>query len=52
MSAKKVVESHIISIIQNEQLREQSDLQEILKQRGYDVPQATLSRKLKKLNHF
>lgn len=50
MSSKKMVENHIVNIIQNEQVREQSDLQELLKLRGYDIPQATLSRKLKKLN--
>ena len=50
MSLKKVMENHIVNIIQNEPVREQADLQEILKRRGYDIPQATLSRKLKKLN--
>ncbi len=50
MSSKKVIENHIVSIVQNEFVREQSDLQDILKSRGYDIPQATLSRKLKKLN--
>jgi len=50
MKTKKVVDNHIIDIIQKEPVREQSDLQEILKLRGFDIPQATLSRKLKKLN--
>ena len=50
MASKKMVENHIVNIVQNEQVREQSDLQELLKVRGYDMPQATLSRKLKKLN--
>lgn len=50
MKAKKIVDNHIIDIIQKESVREQGDIQEILKRRGYDVPQATLSRKLKKLN--
>jgi transcriptional regulator of arginine metabolism len=50
MESKKAVESHIVNIVQNELVREQSDLQDILKLRGYDIPQATLSRKLKKLN--
>ena len=50
MCSKKVIENHIVSIVQNEFVREQSDLQEILKSRGYDIPQATLSRKLKKLD--
>jgi transcriptional regulator of arginine metabolism len=50
MGSKKMIEDHIVSIVQNEFVREQSDLQDILKNRGYDIPQATLSRKLKKLN--
>lgn len=50
MDAKKIVDNHIVDIIQNDSVREQSDLQEMLKSRGYDIPQATLSRKLKKLN--
>ncbi len=50
MGSKKLLENHILNIVQNEAVREQVDLQEILKRRGYDIPQATLSRKLKKLN--
>ncbi|HLX54062.1 MAG TPA: hypothetical protein VKR58_08970 [Aquella sp.] len=50
MEPKKLIENHILNIIQNEPVREQADLQDILKKRGYEVPQATLSRKLKKLN--
>ena len=50
MRVKKIIENHILNIVQNETIREQSDLQNILKNRGYDIPQATLSRKLKKLN--
>ena len=50
MSKNKHLEGHIISIIQNYDIREQSDLQKKLKERGYDTPQATLSRRLKKLN--
>jgi transcriptional regulator of arginine metabolism len=50
MSSKKVIENHIVHIIQNEEVREQGDLQELLELRGYTIPQATLSRKLKKLN--
>lgn len=40
---------HILNIIQNYEILEQSDLQTLLKERGYNIPQATLSRKLKKL---
>ncbi len=50
VESKKVIENHIVNIVQNELVREQGDLQDILKLRGYDIPQATLSRKLKKLN--
>jgi transcriptional regulator of arginine metabolism len=47
---KNIIENHILNIIQKEEVREQSDLQELLKSRGFDIPQATLSRRLKKLN--
>lgn len=40
---------HILNIIQNHEILEQSDLQTLLKERGHSIPQATLSRKLKKL---
>ncbi|BEP31094.1 MAG: Arginine pathway regulatory protein ArgR, repressor of arg regulon [Wolbachia endosymbiont of Drosophila biauraria] len=40
---------HILNIIQNHEILEQSDLQTLLKERGHKIPQATLSRKLKKL---
>nr|WP_241480481.1 hypothetical protein [Legionella norrlandica] len=39
----------ILSIVQTENIAEQSDLQHSLKKRGYDIPQATLSRRLKKM---
>jgi len=48
---KNIIDNHILNIIQKEEVREQSDLQELLKSRGFDIiPQATLSRRLKKLN--
>jgi len=50
MSEKNIIDTHILNIIQKEVIREQGDLQVILKARGYDIPQATLSRRLKKLN--
>lgn len=40
---------HILNIIQNYEILEQSDLQTLLKKRGYNISQATLSRKLKEL---
>jgi len=47
---KNIIENHILNIIQKEEVREKSYLQELLKSRGFDIPQATLSRRLKKLN--
>src|SRR5690349_18196600 len=43
------LEGHIINLVQTHSLHEQSELQELLKERGFDIPQATLSRKLKKM---
>ncbi len=40
---------HILNIIQNHEILEQSDLQTLLKKRGDNISQATLSRKLKEL---
>lgn len=50
MSRDTVIDGHILSIIQNHEIVEQLDLQKILKERGHEIPQATLSRRLKKLN--
>ena len=44
------MDGFILTIVQAQNIFEQSDLQESLKSRGYDIPQATLSRRLKKLN--
>jgi len=44
-----VIEGHILNLVQTRIIYEQSELQELLKERGYDIPQATLSRKLKKM---
>jgi transcriptional regulator of arginine metabolism len=49
MSGDTVLDGHIIHIIQNQDICEQNDLQNALKKSGYDIPQATLSRRLKKL---
>ena len=49
MSKDPIIDSHILNILQNHPIEEQSELQELLKVRGFDVPQATLSRRLKKL---
>lgn len=39
----------ILAIVETENIAEQSELQQSLKNRGYEVPQATISRRLKKL---
>ena len=49
MSHDNLLDGHILSIVQIQEIAEQSDLQQALKERGYDIPQATLSRRLKKL---
>ncbi|MBS0184891.1 MAG: ArgR family transcriptional regulator [Proteobacteria bacterium] len=49
MLEDRTLEGHILSIIQNYEILEQSELQKHLKERGYEIPQATLSRRLKKL---
>lgn len=49
MSRDNIVDGLILNIVQTQEIAEQSDLQTSLKQRGYDIPQATLSRRLKKL---
>lgn len=49
MVRSAALDGHILNIIQNYDIPEQSDFQRLLKDRGYDIPQATLSRRLKKL---
>ncbi|KTD65162.1 arginine repressor [Legionella shakespearei] len=49
MTHDSVLEDVILLIVQTENIAEQSDLQQSLKKRGYDIPQATLSRWLKKM---
>lgn len=44
-----ILEGHILNIIQSNEIAEQNELQEQLIKRGFAIPQATLSRKLKKL---
>ena len=50
MLHETVLDGHILNIIQNHEIKEQAELQKMLQQRGYDIPQATISRRLKKLN--
>ncbi len=50
MSHDNLLDGLILTIVQTQNIIEQSELQQSLKNRGYDVPQATLSRRLKKLN--
>lgn len=49
MLQETVLDGHILNIIQNNEISEQSELQDLLQGRGFDIPQATLSRRLKKL---
>ncbi|KTD68637.1 MULTISPECIES: ArgR family transcriptional regulator [Legionella] len=49
MSQDAALDGHILNIVQTEKIAEQIDLQNSLKVRGYTIPQATLSRRLKKL---
>ena len=49
MDRDSALDGHILNIVQNHEIFEQSDLQALLKERGFDIPQATLSRRLKKL---
>lgn len=50
MSHDTLLDGLILTIVQTQNIVEQSELQQRLKNRGHDVPQATLSRRLKKLN--
>lgn len=50
MTRDSIIDDLILSIVHNEAIAEQSELQERLKKRGHDIPQATLSRRLKKMN--
>ncbi|CEG55633.1 arginine repressor [Legionella fallonii] len=49
MTKDAVLDGYIVNIIQSHNISEQMELQNYLKAKGYDVPQATLSRRLKKL---
>jgi len=49
MAHDHVIEEHILHMVQTHEIYEQAELQSFLKERGHDIPQATLSRKLKKL---
>lgn len=50
MTDATTLDAHILNIVQTKQVTEQSELQKQLEAKGYDVPQATLSRRLKKLH--
>ena len=50
MAIDKQVDDLIVKLVQNKNIKEQFDLLEILKDYGFNIAQATLSRKLKKLN--
>lgn len=50
MAHDNTIDNLIINIIKEREIAEQSHLQGYLQQKGYEIPQATLSRRLKKLN--
>ena len=50
MTYDNVVDVLIATIVQSQSISEQLHLQQRLKSHGHDIPQATLSRRLKKLN--
>lgn len=52
MAHKSALDGQILNIIQNNSVYEQSEIQNLLEKKGYIIPQATLSRRLKKLNIF
>lgn len=45
-----ILDEHISNLVKNNKISEQKDLQRMLKNAGFDIPQATISRRLKKLN--
>ncbi|MFI4937472.1 MAG: arginine repressor [Candidatus Berkiellales bacterium] len=49
MAHDHVIDGYILNLVQYQVIHEQADLQALLKERGFDIPQATLSRRLKKL---
>ncbi len=49
MAHDTIIDSQILNIIQSHAIREQMELQDMLEKNGYNIPQATLSRRLKKL---
>ena len=49
MAHDAVIDSQILNIVRSRTIREQMELQNLLEKNGYNVPQATLSRRLKKL---
>jgi transcriptional regulator of arginine metabolism len=50
MSQHQILDETLRQLVKNNQMSQQSEIQELLKEKGYAIPQATLSRKLKKLN--
>lgn len=50
MARDAVLDEYILNIIKSHNIAEQMELQHHLSARGYEIPQATLSRRLKKLN--
>jgi transcriptional regulator of arginine metabolism len=50
MDKEDFLDKHILNIISKFKIKEQSELQNFLEEKGLKISQATLSRRLKKLN--
>ncbi|MCL5436958.1 MAG: ArgR family transcriptional regulator [Candidatus Dependentiae bacterium] len=49
MAMDRNIDEHIMHLVQTGKIREQRDLRRLLKKHGFDIPQPTLSRRLKRL---
>lgn len=52
MPKNREIDEFIINTVKSHKLKEQKELQDFLSKAGYNLPQATLSRRLKKLKIF
>jgi len=50
MAYPKNLDEYILALVRDHEILEQIELQQLLEKRGFTIPQATLSRRLKKLN--
>lgn len=52
MHNKEKMNMHILNIVENGNIREQKEIMDQLKEHGFEAPQATISRRLKKLGVY